>query len=141
MSPTKLNERLVGELERFLRDELTRLRASLQAIVKENRDAENSTLTDISTHAADTLNTEIQVALVGRRTQQVSLIEDALARLAEGQYGFCQECDEFIGVPRLRALPFAQRCRDCQDEAERRARREAGDAARGLPREISLEAA
>lgn len=141
MSPTKLNERLVGELERFLRDELTRLRASLQAIVKENRDAENSTLTDISTHAADTLHTEIQVALVGRRTQQVSLIEDALARLAEGQYGFCQECDEFIGVPRLRALPFAQRCRNCQDDAERRARREAGDAARGLPREISLEAA
>ena len=141
MSPTKLNERLVGELERFLRDELTRLRASLQAIVKENRDAENTTLTDISTHAADTLNTEIQVALVGRRTQQVSLIEDALARLAEGQYGFCQECDEFIGGPRLRALPFAQRCRDCQDEAERRARREAGEAARGLPREVSLEAA
>ena len=141
MSPTKLNERLVGELEQFLRDELERLRGSLQAIVRENRDAENATLTDISAHAAETLHTEIQVALVGRRTQQVLQIEDALARLAEGQYGFCQDCDEFIGVPRLRALPFAQRCRDCQADAERRARREAGDIARGLPREVSLEAA
>jgi RNA polymerase-binding transcription factor DksA len=28
-------------------------------------------------------------------------------------------------VPRLRALPFAARCRDCQGQAERRARRDA----------------
>lgn len=141
MSPTQLNGRIIGELEQFLRDELARLRSSLRAIVQESRDAKNPGLTDVSTHAAETLHTEIQVTLVGRRTQQVVQIEDALARLAGGKYGFCQECDEFIGVPRLRALPFAQRCRDCQGEAERRARREAADSARELRREISLEAA
>jgi DnaK suppressor protein len=140
VSPMKLDRRIIGELERFLRDELTRLQGSLRAVVTENRTAENTSLTDISVHAAETLNTEIQVTLMDRRTQQVVQIQDALARLAGGRYGFCEECDTFIGLPRLRALPFAQRCRDCQGQAERRASREAVLAAR-LPREIPLEAA
>jgi DnaK suppressor protein len=140
VSPLKLDRRIIGELERFLRDELTRLQGSLRAVVTENRTAENTSLTDISVHAAETLNTEIRVTLMDHRTQQVGQIQDALARLAGGRYGFCEECDTFIGLPRLRALPFAQRCRDCQGQAERRASREAVLAAR-LPREIPLEAA
>jgi DnaK suppressor protein len=140
VSPLKLDRRIIVELERFLRDELTRLQGSLRAVVTENRTAETTSLTDISVLAAETLNTEIQVTLMDRRTQQVVQIQDALARLAGGRYGFCEECDTFIGLPRLRALPFAQRCRDCQGQAERRASREAVLAAR-LPREIPLEAA
>ena len=81
--------------------------------------------------AAETLHTEIQVALMDRRTQQATQIQDALIRLSDGRYGFCQECEEFIGVPRLRALPFAQRCRDCQGQAERRARRRRCACSRG----------
>jgi DnaK suppressor protein len=57
-------------------------------------------------------------------------IQDALERLAAGEYGHCQDCDEFIGTARLRALPFAQRCRDCQSETERKARRDAVPAGR-----------
>jgi DnaK suppressor protein len=120
----------MGELERFLREELARLQGSLRTIAQENRTTEKPGLADISVHAAETLHTEIQVALVDRRTQQVVQIQDALQRLAEGRYGFCQECDEFVGVPRLRALPFAQRCRDCQGRAEQGARQESAVIAR-----------
>jgi DnaK suppressor protein len=140
MSPTKLDRRIIAELERFLRDELDRIQGSLRAVVSESRTTETTSLTDMSVHAADTLHTEIQVTLMDRRTQQATQIQDALARLADGRYGFCQECDEFIGVPRLRALPFAQRCRDCQGQAERRARREVA-LSRETPRENTLEAA
>ena len=140
MSPMKLDQRIIADLERFLRDELVRIQGSLRAVVTESRTTESTSLTDMSVHAAETLHTEIQVALMDRRTQQVTQIQDALARLSDGRYGFCQECEEFIGVPRLRALPFAQRCRDCQGQAERRARRDAV-LAREAPREIPLEAA
>lgn len=141
MSPTKLDQRIIGEMERFLESELARLQGSLRAVVSESRTTEGTSLTDISVHAAETLHTEIQVALMDRRTRQVVQIQDALVRLSEGQYGFCQECDGFIGVPRLRALPFAQRCRDCQGEAERRARHESLVVARESPRDSRLEAA
>ena len=140
MSPMKLDRRIIAELEQFLRDELARIQGSLRAVVTESRATESTSLTDMSVHAAETLHTEIQVALMDRRTQQVNQIQDALVRLSDGRYGFCQECDEFIGVPRLRALPFALRCRDCQGQAERRARREAV-LAREVPREAPLEAA
>jgi DnaK suppressor protein len=136
VSPTKLDRRTIGELEQFLRDELARLQGTLRAVVEENRTSENPSLTDIATHAAETLHTEVRVALMGRRTQQVVQIQDALERLSAGQYGLCQECDGFIGTARLRALPFAQRCRDCQGQAERQARREWATAARELPREL-----
>ena len=141
MSPSKLDGRITGELERFLHDELARLQGSLRAVVSESRMAESTSLTDMSIHAAETLHTEIQVTLLDRRTQQVVQIQDALARLSAGQYGFCQDCDEFIGMPRLRALPFAARCRDCQGQAERRARRDAQVTAREALREAPLEAA
>jgi DnaK suppressor protein len=131
MSPTKLDQRIIADLERFLRDELARIQGSLRAVVTESRTTESTSLTDMSVHAAETLHTEIQVALMDRRTQQVTQIQDALARLSDGRYGFCLECEGFIGVPRLRALPFAQRCRDCQGQAERRARR---DEALAVPR-------
>ena len=140
MSPMKLDQRIIADLERFLRAELVRIQGSLRAVVTETRTTESTSLTDMSVHAAETLHTEIQVALMDRRTQQATQIQDALARLSDGRYGFCQECEEFIGVPRLRALPFAQRCRDCQGQAERRARRDAV-LAREVPREIPLEAA
>jgi RNA polymerase-binding transcription factor len=140
MSPTKLDQRIIADLERFLRAELVRIQGSLRAVVTESRTTESTSLTDMSVHAAETLHTEIQVALMDRRTQQVTQIQDALARLSDGRYGFCQDCEEFIGVPRLRALPFAQRCRDCQGQAERRARRDAV-LAREAPREIPAEAA
>jgi DnaK suppressor protein len=139
VSPTNLDPRTVRELEEFLRGELTRLQGTLRAVVEENRTAENPTMTDMAAHATETLHTELRVALMGRRTQQVVQIQDALERLAVGQYGLCQDCEEFVGIARLRALPFAQRCRDCQGQAERRARREP----RGIVREIvgDLEAA
>ena len=140
MSPMKLDRRIIAELEQFLRDELARIQGSLRAVVSESRTTESTSLTDMSVHASETLHTEIQVALMDRRTQQVTQIQDALARLADGRYGFCGDCEEFIGVARLRALPFAQRCRDCQAQAERRARRDAV-LAREAPREIPLEAA
>jgi len=114
----------MGELERFLRDDLERLETSLRAIARENRTTEKAGMTDVNLHAADTLQTEMQVTLADRHTRQVTQIRGALERLANGQYGFCQDCEAFIGVARLRALPFAQRCRDCQSRAEQRARRE-----------------
>jgi DnaK suppressor protein len=138
VSPTKLDRRVTRELERFLQNEVTRLQTSLRAVISENRSTEGTNLTDISVHAAETLHTEIRVTLMDRRTQQLVQIQDALARLASGQYGFCQECDEFIGVPRLRALPFAQRCRDCQGKAERQARRESVAAAWQRPPELEV---
>jgi DnaK suppressor protein len=115
-----LDPETIREAERLLRARLDQLQASVRSVVGEQRATEAERAADMNVAASATLLEEIQVTLVDRRGQQIAQIEGALDRLSRGQYGFCQECREFIGLPRLRALPFAQRCRPCQSVAERR---------------------
>jgi RNA polymerase-binding transcription factor DksA len=61
-------------------------------------------------------------------------INEALNRLEEGKYGYCFECGEEISEARLRALPFAVRCKDCEEARETRRAARADDCTqRGAP--------
>ena len=50
---------------------------------------------------------------------QLRLIEEALDRLASGDYGICLACEEPIPAKRLRAVSWARYCVECQDTAGR----------------------
>jgi DnaK suppressor protein len=128
----KLDARAAVEIERFLKAHQAQLTESVRNTVTERRTTEASRNADVSSWATETLNDEIAVALVDRHSRQVAQIEAALDRLARGEYGICHDCAEFIGLPRLRALPFAQRCASCQARAELRARRGPGRVSAGL---------
>ena len=60
----------------------------------------------------------IDFALIEMKAQTLSKIEAALRRLWEGTYGDCFECGEEIAEARLFALPFAVRCKDCEEAQE-----------------------
>jgi DnaK suppressor protein len=47
-------------------------------------------------------------------------IEHAMQRVADGRYGFCEDCESPIPGERLRAWPEATRCVECQRRHERR---------------------
>jgi DnaK suppressor protein len=64
------------------------------------------------------LQEDIDLALLQINGEIVDRITDALARLEAGSYGACNECGEEIAEKRLRALPFAPRCRNCQEAFE-----------------------
>ena len=61
---------------------------------------------------------DISLALAQIHAETLQRIEAALARLADGRYGDCAECGTPIPSPRLRALPFAVRCRECEASRE-----------------------
>lgn len=48
-----------------------------------------------------------------RRQQRVVLVKAALARMDEGEYGYCQACGEPISDGRLKADPTVPRCVAC----------------------------
>jgi DnaK suppressor protein len=56
------------------------------------------------------------VASISSRT--VQMIEASLRRLQAGTYGRCSDCGRAIAKERLRALPFADACRDCQERRD-----------------------
>ena len=68
---------------------------------------------------------DLELDLIQIHAEMADKITEALARVDAGDYGRCRECGEDIPGKRLRALPFATRCRECQEAfetAERRAR-------------------
>ncbi|HEV8309179.1 MAG TPA: TraR/DksA family transcriptional regulator [Methylomirabilota bacterium] len=119
----KLDRRVVKEIEQFLKERHAQLKESVRSVVTRRRTQEPGRTADITAWATETLEDEIQVALMDRQGRQVAQIEAALERLTRGEYGICHDCEDFIGLARLRALPFAQRCSACQARAEISARR------------------
>jgi DnaK suppressor protein len=67
---------------------------------------------------------DIELALIQMKAETLNKINEALARLETGRYGFCFECGEEITEARLRALPFAVRCKDCEEARENAMNRE-----------------
>ena len=61
---------------------------------------------------------DIEFALIQMKAETLDQINQALSRLDEGAYGYCLECGEEIPERRLRALPFAIRCKDCEEAME-----------------------
>jgi DnaK suppressor protein len=113
---------LKGILEgrrREIHEKLRSLREGIPSGKLEVRDAEEQSVDDFVQ--------EVDLALMQMKSETLKKIDQALRRLDEGSYGRCQECDVEVPAARLRALPFAALCRDCQEEAESdvRAAREA----------------
>ena len=61
---------------------------------------------------------EIEFALIQMKAETLNKIDAALRRIEDGTYGNCSECGDEIAEARLRALPFAVRCRDCEEARE-----------------------
>jgi RNA polymerase-binding transcription factor len=78
--------------------------------------------------AAETSEVDIQgeigFALIQLKSETLKMIDTALRRIEQGDYGDCFECGREIAEARLRALPFAVRCRDCEAVREAIDRRE-----------------
>jgi DnaK suppressor protein len=74
---------------------------------------------------------DIGFALIQLKAEMLTKIETALRRIDEGDYGDCVECGAAITEARLRALPFAVRCRDCEAAREATDRRTRSTAYRG----------
>ena len=67
---------------------------------------------------------DIEFALIQMKSETLNKINEALRRLEEGTYGNCFECGDEIAQARLRALPFAVRCKDCEQARETAEQRE-----------------
>jgi len=131
---TKALDNPAQELGRYeeLRQILERRRSSITSTIRDRVSAvrahhgETNTagvLDDVEAADAD-LQEDIELALIEARQETLQKIDASLRRLELGVYGLCSECGEEISAVRLRALPFAVRCRDCEEDHESTVRRE-----------------
>src|SRR5882762_7165916 len=118
-----------SELRRMLEDRRREIQAEVQGKMRDVR-AEgtwggklNEVLDAVESSEAD-IQGDIEFALIQMKSETLNKINDALARLDQGDYGNCFECGEEIAEKRLRALPFAVRCKDCEEAREVAEKRE-----------------
>jgi len=90
---------------------------------------QNEVLDAVESSEAD-IQGDIEFALIQMKSETLNKINDALARLEQGDYGNCFDCGEEIAEKRLRALPFAVRCKECEEAREVAEQRERQLAAR-----------
>jgi DnaK suppressor protein len=74
---------------------------------------------DLVDQAGDERDRELSLLLTGREKEKLLAINEALEKLKEGTYGICEECGEKITPGRLKVMPLARSCVNCQQNLER----------------------
>jgi RNA polymerase-binding transcription factor DksA len=106
------------QVESLLRARADEVERALHAMRREGQGMVESELARVDNHPAD-LGTEMQEQEVDLTTEvfleeEARRIEEARRALAEGRYGICVDCGVEIPAERLRAVPEAVRCVECQ---------------------------
>jgi DnaK suppressor protein len=111
-----------AELKKILEDRRREILSEVQSRIKDVRAEGASGITTGVVDAVETSEADIQedieFALIQMKSETLNKINDALVRLEHGNYGYCFDCAEEIAEKRLRALPFAVRCKDCEEARE-----------------------
>jgi len=124
-----------NELKQMLDERRRQIHAEVQGKMRNVREEgtwggkQNEVLDAVESSEAD-IQDEIEFALIQMKSETLNKINDALARLEQEDYGNCFDCGEEIAEKRLRALPFAVRCKDCEEAREVAQQRERQLAAR-----------
>lgn len=123
-----MNQERYIELNRMLEDRkreiLSQLHEKMRDVRTENASGKVNTVLDPGESSEAGIQEDIEFALIQMKAETLNKINEALGRLEDDAYGDCFECGEEIARQRLRALPFAVRCRDCEEARENAQRRE-----------------
>ncbi len=102
----------------MLRTMLVRLRDQtyqrIREFRKEQEEESEAIPGDEMDAAKASADVETHAGLIAAAEEKLKYFDDALARLEEGKYGSCMECQRPIPIERLIAIPFALYCVECE---------------------------
>ncbi len=111
----KSKDSLTERKKQLLREIQDRLKEESEGLKDEGRDTYDL--------ASDERDREINIILSARERDKLLAIDDALQRIEDKTYGICEcgcdNCEEEIGMGRLKVLPFTRLCVRCQEETEK----------------------
>jgi len=96
------------------------LRESRETLTHLQSETENHP--DLADRASSETDRALELRTRDRQRKLISKIDEALRRIEDGTYGYCEETGEPIGVARLDARPIATLSLEAQERHERRER-------------------
>jgi RNA polymerase-binding transcription factor DksA len=110
-----------ADLRRMLVERRRELQLEIQIRMRDVRE-EGASTDHHAPHLGEPLEAEpdedLAFALIQMKAEMLERVKEALRTFDEGAYGSCLDCGEVIGSARLQAMPFAVRCRECQESRE-----------------------
>ena len=94
------------------------VRANNAALYNNSLD-DNSTSADIVDQASSYTEKNVEMRAINRQIKLISKIDQALKKIKDGTYGYCEETSEPIGIKRLMARPIATLCIAAQEKHEK----------------------
>jgi DnaK suppressor protein len=107
------------ELGLMLEDRRRHIHEDVQNRMRDGRSSRPAGVSDMGETSEAGSQADMDFAVLQRQVEALGRVDEALARIDEGAYGSCADCHTDIPEQRLRALPFAARCRSCEEKRER----------------------
>ena len=107
--------------QEFFRQRLLALRSQLMENLRDTTEhlQETEVASDPSDRATQEEEQAIELRARDRERKLLKKIDEALARITAGAYGYCEDTGEPIGIARLLARPVATLSVEAQDKRER----------------------
>ena len=103
------------EVKQRLLDERTLLVEKLKGNDLSVDDSETPDPVDL---AVRNYSKNVMLAVSENESRQLALVDEALLRVEDDEYGSCQNCEQAINPKRLAAIPWARYCLNCQELVE-----------------------
>ena len=108
-------------LEYYKKKLLTRRDELVKTIVRteeEGRQADDDPTVDLADKAANSYTKEFLFGQTNSDRTILNLIDEALKRIRNNEYGLCANCQEELQQKRLEAVPWAKHCISCAEKKE-----------------------
>ena len=73
---------------------------------------------EVGDRSVSVLSQDVELGRLELKRRELRRIDEALGRLAAGAYGICEGCEAEIDEERLRIIPLATRCVECERKRE-----------------------
>ena len=122
-SPSEKEPFMNSKQKEFFRRKLLTWRSDIIQETKEtlnNLQKEVVNFSDLADRASSETDRSLELRARDRQRKLISKIDEALSRIDDGSYGYCEETGESIGLKRLIARPIATLSIDSQERHERK---------------------
>src|SRR6266852_787341 len=117
-SSRDMEKKKLDTFRKRLEERQQALRKTVSRTEEDGRVADQDTAQDIADRAASSYTKEFLFSQSNNERQLLQMVETALQRIREGEFGECVNCGNEINAKRLEALPWTRYCIECQEKKE-----------------------
>jgi DnaK suppressor protein len=123
----RMDKKKLDTFKKRLEERQQSLRKTVSRTEEDGRIADQDSAQDIADRAASSYTKEFLFSQSNNDRQLLAMVETALQRIREGEFGECVSCGNEINAKRLEAVPWTRYCIECQEKLENGQLEEAHD--------------